>query len=265
MCRLLAYSGRPRRFSELVIDPPHSLLEQSQNATEAKIATNGDGFGLAWYGDDPEPGRFRDVNPAWSDSNLPDLCRMVRANLFMAHVRASTSGATSHANCHPFCVGTMTFMHNGQLGDYPANRRRLEQDLPDDLYAQRAGTTDSELLFLHMLHNGLATDPASAIAKTLDRVATLKRTPAPDRLTCVFSDGHAVWGFRHASDARPPSLYLYQDAQGVILASEPLWHDMAGWSPVPQGTLITIAKDRSVARTALGFREFDAKHRACVA
>ena len=30
-------------------------------------AVNADGFGLAWYGERPEPGLYRDVMPAWSD------------------------------------------------------------------------------------------------------------------------------------------------------------------------------------------------------
>src|ERR1700710_1174428 len=64
MCRWAAYCGDPLYLEELVSSPAHSLIEQSHCATRAKTATNGDGFGIAWYGDRPEPGRYRDVLPA---------------------------------------------------------------------------------------------------------------------------------------------------------------------------------------------------------
>ena len=75
MCRWAAYRGDPLYLEELVSSPAHSLIEQSHCATRAKTATNGDGFGIAWYGDRPEPGRYRDVLPAWSDCNLKSLAR----------------------------------------------------------------------------------------------------------------------------------------------------------------------------------------------
>lgn len=57
MCRWAAYRGDPIYLEELVSSPAHSLIEQSHCATRAKTATNGDGFGVAWYGDRPDPCR----------------------------------------------------------------------------------------------------------------------------------------------------------------------------------------------------------------
>ena len=54
----------------------------------------------------------------WPDERLSDLARQIRSPLFLAHVRASTGGATSRANCHPFISGRWSFMHNGQIGGY---------------------------------------------------------------------------------------------------------------------------------------------------
>ena len=147
MCRLAAYMGPEIALENIVISPKHSLLEQSQNATEAKLAVNGDGVGLAWYGDQVEPGLYRDVLPAWSDGNLTSICRLVRSRLFLAHVRASTFGETSRANCHPFTHGSWSFMHNGQIAAIRSIFRRLEASLPDDIYQARRGNTDSELFF----------------------------------------------------------------------------------------------------------------------
>ena len=118
MCRLAAYLGAPLYLEELIAKPRHSLMHQSLRAEEAKVATNGDGFGVGWYGEREEPGVYRDASPAWADDNLLALSQNLRSGLFFAHVRAATAGASSRQNCHPFRHGRYLFMHNGQIGGY---------------------------------------------------------------------------------------------------------------------------------------------------
>ena len=173
MCRFLAYRGEPIFLTDLVCAPSHSLVHQSLHAAEAKTETNGDGFGIGWYGERPVPGTYREVRPAWSDENLRSLCDQVRSGLFFAHVRASTGTATTRANCHPFAHGRHLFMHNGQIGGYARIKRRLEALIPDDLYDTRHGTTDSEAIFLLAIANGLGEDPVDAMARTLKQVRAL--------------------------------------------------------------------------------------------
>ncbi len=243
MCRFAAYVGPEIPLERIVTLPDHSLLEQSQNATEAKMSVNGDGFGLAWYADQMAPGLYRDVLPAWSDGNLPDLCRMVRSGLFLAHVRASTTGATSRQNCHPFRWGRWAFMHNGQIGGYPARRRALEAELSDDLFNARQGTTDSELLFLLMIQNGLEDDVMGAISATLAQISA-KKTDTPHRITCALSDGATLFAFRFSSDGRSPTLYIGKDMDsgGCVLASEPLETNGSRWTGVPDRTVVALSR-----------------------
>jgi predicted glutamine amidotransferase len=244
MCRLAAYLGPAIALEEIIVAPDHSLLEQSQHASEAKLAVNGDGFGFAWYDEAAEPGLYRDVLPAWSDGNLPSLCRMIRSRLFLAHVRASTAGETSRVNCHPFAHKNWSFMHNGQVPDIHRIRRPLEAMLPDDLYALRRGTTDSELIFLLLLTFGLSDDPVSAVDKVLQTLVDQSCYGAGKdavRLTCVFSDGQAVYAFRHASDDRHPTLYLQAgEGGGWTLASEPLDGDPVSWTEVEPDVLVRL-------------------------
>jgi len=70
MCRWIAYSGEPIFLEELIAKPENSLLTQSLHAREAKVETNGDGFGFGWYAHRDEPGHYREVLPAWNDENL---------------------------------------------------------------------------------------------------------------------------------------------------------------------------------------------------
>ncbi|MGB3408673.1 MAG: class II glutamine amidotransferase [Jannaschia sp.] len=242
---MLGYTGPSIALERIVTRPCHSLLQQAQHADEAKLAVHGDGFGMAWYTEeDAEPGLYRDVLPAWSDGNLTSLCRVVRSHLFLAHVRSGTTGGTSRANCHPFTHGTWSFAHNGQLGNFATVRRRLEALLPDDLFARRMGSADSEVLFLLLIANGLEDDPRAAIEATLAQVADASRGgEQPDRITCVLSDGKRLLGFRHASDGREPTLYLTRgvlDHGGRALASEPLDGVAANWIAVPPQTLVTL-------------------------
>src|SRR3981081_2550561 len=105
MCRWIAYRGDPTPLEHYVTAPAHSLVEQSIRALESTAATNGDGFGLGWYGEHTEPGLSREARPAWSDENLRYLCRHIRSHLFFGHVRAATATPTTRPNCRPIVCG----------------------------------------------------------------------------------------------------------------------------------------------------------------
>ncbi|MCT4610879.1 MAG: class II glutamine amidotransferase [Pelagimonas sp.] len=242
MCRIAAYQGPDIPLENIVTAPAHSLSAQSHHAEEAKLSVNGDGFGIAWYSPDNfRPGVYRDVLPAWSDANLNNLCRMVRSGLFLAHVRASTVGETSRANCHPFSFQNWSFCHNGQIPAFPQTRRALEAALPDDLYNLRQGSTDSEILFLTLMAHEFPNDPLGALHNVL-RLIAAEPGAAPNRITCVLSDGKALYAFRHATDKKAPTLYYSDvlDNGGRAFASEPLCGNHDRWHEVPQDTLVVL-------------------------
>jgi glutamine amidotransferase len=244
MCRIAAYTGPAIPLENIIVRPVHSLLEQSQHATEAKLAVNGDGFGISWYDALGGLGLYRDVLPAWADDNLINVCRMVRSGLFIAHIRASTEGETSRANCHPFTYKNWSFCHNGQVPHFRAIRRRLLAALPEHLYDLRRGTTDSELIFLTLLAHGLEQDPAAAIKATIADFSE-GAGDAPIKLTCVLSDGTKLYGFRHASTGPAPTLYVsgVLDHGGRAVASEPLCGMSPRWTAVPQDALCVATAD----------------------
>jgi glutamine amidotransferase len=237
MCRFLAYQGVPVFLEDFVSSPCHSLIHQSMQATEAKTGTNGDGFGLGWYGDKPEPGLYREIRPAWSDENLLSIARQVRSKLFFAHVRAATGTASTRANCHPFSHGRWLFMHNGQIGGYAAIKRKLEALIPDALYGARTGTTDSEALFLIALakiEEGL--EPMDAMCAALSEASALMRAAGilePLRFAATLSDGDAIHAFRWSSDPKPPTLYYCLQDDHVVVASEPVDARRECWRAIP--------------------------------
>lgn len=250
MCRFLAYSGEPVFLSSLVSAPAHSLVHQSLHAAEAKTGTNGDGFGLGWYGERDEPGLYREVRPAWSDENLRSLCDQVRSRLFFAHVRASTGTASTRANCHPFAHGRHLFMHNGQIGGYAGLKRRIETMIPDAFYGARLGTTDSEAIFLAALAQGLAEDPLGAMARTLNAIREMMEAfgvEEPLRFTAALTDGEDLYAFRWACDGRPPSLYFREAEGGLTVVSEPIDGKSEGWREVPKGCTLVARAGRPAA------------------
>jgi len=238
VCRWIAYAGQPVYLEKLVTKPENSLIAQSLRAQEGKTETNGDGFGIGWYGSRETPGLYREVLPAWSDENLRNLASQIQSPLFFAHVRASTGTATSRDNCHPFRHGNWLFMHNGQVSGYEDLRRELENELPDGLFRDRVGTTDSELMFLLALAEGLQETPIASVKRMISRVCRAMRergVAGALRFTAVLTDGDNLFGFRFATDKLAPSLYYRQDEEGLNLVSEPLDSKDDQWLPVPPG------------------------------
>ena len=245
MCRLAAYLGEAISLQALIIDPEHSLIEQSLEAQEAKLSVNGDGFGVAWYGDFDEPGLFKHTQPAWSDQNLLSIAKHIKSTSILAHVRAATDGAIIHTNCHPFTHSKWAFAHNGQVGEFPKLKRVLENALPDELYAIRQATTDSELLFLLMISYGLEDDPVAAIQSTINLViatARAKSVTQPFKFTAVCSTKERLIAIRYASAGQPPTLYSSQKmmGQGTIIASEALTQSKDDWLEVDESTIMMV-------------------------
>ncbi len=263
MCRWLAYCGSPIYLESLILKPENSLIHQSRHALQSVSVTNGDGFGVGWYGDRPEPGVFRDIQPAWNDENLKSISAQIRSGLFFAHVRASTGTSTSRANCHPFRHENWMFMHNGKIGGFERLRRELTLGVAPDLYNRIRGRTDSETFFYLLLTNGLRDDPVAAFGRTIAQVlGVMARAGVEESLTmtAAVSDGKAVYALRYASAGATPSLYYgcgarpncakggaaAESQDSILILSEPLDHDEAQWNPVPDSHVL-IAGQGGVA------------------
>lgn len=262
MCRWLAYSGRPVALERLLFKPERSLINQSLRARKSQVATNGDGFGIGWYGSRSEPGLYRDDRPAWNDENLRSLAAQIDARLFLAHVRASTGSASSRANCHPFRHGKWLFAHNGQIGGFDLIARELDFALRPDLYRAREGSTDSETLFYLALTFGLDDEPLPALARAagfVQAAMTAQGIDEPLRLTAAATDGARVIAVRYSSDRAAPTLFygaaasvrdadgqccLDADDEGVVVLSEPLDAAFGNWTAVPEGHALTLADSR---------------------
>ena len=82
MCRWMGWLGQSVLIDELLFKTQHGIVDQSLHSRLGAETTNGDGFGMGWYGDGDEPAVYRSVHPAWNDRNLRELAaRLVTPRL----------------------------------------------------------------------------------------------------------------------------------------------------------------------------------------
>ena len=262
MCRWLAYSGSPLLLQDALYAPAHSLIDQSLHSRLGAETTNGDGFGVGWYGAGPVPALFRSTEPAWNDANLRELSAHVTSPLFFAHIRASSGTAVQQTNCHPFRHGRWLFMHNGLINDFHAVKRDLLLDVDPSQFTSIEGQTDSEVLFHLALTLGLEEDPCAAVAGAVGLVEAAGRRRGvehPIQMTVAVTDGERIWAFRYSSEGRSRSLFVTTDVPTLrrlypslgilsrvsdaahLVVSEPLSDLEGAWQEVPEATCAVVA------------------------
>jgi predicted glutamine amidotransferase len=276
MCRWMAWIGQPVLIEELLFNSPHGIVDQSLHARMGAEPTNGDGFGLGWYGTGDGPGIYRSVSPAWADPNLRELAAHVESPLFLTHVRAAIGSPVQETNCHPFRRGNWLFVHNGFIADFHLLRRDLMLAIDPGMFADVQGSTDTEVVFHLALTFGLEDDPIAALEHTVGLVEQTGRRHGitnPVQASFGVSDGASLWAVRYASDGHARSLFASAEADAIrhlypdnarferltegdrLIVSEP-FSDLPGvWDEIPEATAVTVRpggvfEKRSFAPTA---------------
>ena len=217
--------------------------------------TNGDGFGIGWYGAHETPGTFHSIEPAWNERNLRDLAAHLESGLVFAHIRASSGSPVQQTNCHPFRHGRWLWMHNGLIADFHAVKRELVLAIDPALYPAIEGSTDSEVFFFLALTLGLEDDPPAAVERAVGLIEHVGRQSGvehPIQMTVATSDGRSLWAFRYSSEGRSRSLYYSTRVDTLreqhpeiavlqtlsdesrLVVSEPLGDLKGAWNEVPE-------------------------------
>ncbi len=241
MCRWIAYSGSPVALEEVLFKPAYSLVVQSLKSRKGVEPTNGDGFGIGWYGKGAEPRLYRSTDPAWNDRNLREISVEVESRLFLAHVRASTGTAVQQTNCHPFRHGKWLFVHNGLINGFGQMKRELAMAIDPALYPGIEGTTDSELMFYLALTFGLDADPPAAVARMVAQVEAEGRRRGidnPMQMTLGISDGRSLWVFRYSTEGKSRSLFQSTD----IRTLRKLYPDVPKFQHVSEETRMVVSE-----------------------
>jgi predicted glutamine amidotransferase len=265
MCRWMAYSGGPILAHDLLFRPKHSIIDQSLHADLGGVTTNGDGFGIGWYGigDTTTPAVYKGTHPAWNDENLREIATQIRTPLLFAHVRASSGTPVQRSNCHPFRHGRWLWMHNGSLARFQEVKRDLQMAVDPSMYPMIEGSTDTETLFYLALTFGLTDDPPAAVARAVGLVEDVGRRHGveyPVHMTVATSDGDSIWVFRYSSEKSTSSLYYSSDVSQVrelypeldvlerleadtrFIVSEPIRDLPGAWTEVPESSWALVRR-----------------------
>ena len=244
-------------LEELLYNRQNSLIVQSLHSRLGAEETNGDGFGVGWYGKQETPGVFRSIEPAWNERNLRDLSKHIASPLVFAHIRAAIGSPVQQTNCHPFRHGSWLFMHNGFVDGFREIKRDLTLAVDPALYPEIEGTTDTELMFFLALTFGLKDDPPEAVARMIGLVEATGHEHGvefPFQGTIATTDGECIWAFRYSSEGTSRSLFfstdlrtlreLYPDNEQLqslddesrLVVSEPLGDLPGAWNEVPESS-----------------------------
>jgi predicted glutamine amidotransferase len=243
MCRWLAYSGSPILLKDALYGGTHSLVDQSLHSRLGAETTNGDGFGVGWYGAADTPGVYHGTEPAWNDSNLRELAGHISSPLFFTHIRAAIGSAVQQTNCHPFRHKDWLFVHNGYINEFATIKRDLILAVEDD--------------------------PPGAVERAIGLVEEIGHrhdVKYPFQGTIATTDGKSIWAFRYSSESHSRTLFYTTDVPTLrklhperqqlqewsddarLIASEPL-EDISGvWNEVPESTCGIIGPGRAEMR-----------------
>lgn len=256
MCRLLGYLGDPILLDSILYKPEHSLIVQSYQPREMTSGVlNADGFGLGWYhrNQDTNPFTYKNIQPIWSDINLPSISRYVESGCALAYVRSATSGqAVDLSNCQPFGSDRILFVHNGFVQNFRQTLyRQIRALFSDRTYQLINGTTDSEHIFGLFVNEFAAANLTleAALQNALTTLAELANFEQVEfSANIMIGDGHQLVASRFASKKAPPSLYWLQDdpnfPKAVIIASEPLF--VGNWHECPAQSIISTGENGEI-------------------
>ena len=166
----------------------------------------------------------------------------VTARCAIAHIRRATVGNIEPANCHPFCVRSMsgrcgTLAHNGTIFSYP----------PLSIYYQKQlGETDSERILLRLMD------------LLLQKERGLGREATDEERFLLWEDEFARMAPKNKLNVLfcyAGTLYVHTNCEGTLcmregcgscaFATVPL--DGSGWKPAPMMRLLAFRDGHPVA------------------
>ena len=142
MCRLFAYSADTKTS-------PEYFLETAHNSLKHQAKKNPDGWGLSYYDNNHELHVFKAPYSAENSSNFAEISHLIKAKVFLSHIREASTGNPIIENCHPFHHNGFVMAHNGLMPEF--NIMNVRNDVMNNITRkwrkEIKGETDSEAIF----------------------------------------------------------------------------------------------------------------------
>jgi glutamine amidotransferase len=239
-----------------LLEAPHALIRQSREDRVGK--SHADGWGVACFHIHASPDIQKSVTPAYVDGLFGEAAARLQAPVWLAHVRAASTGSVTLENTHPFDFENWAWVHNGTI---IKPLHLLSEIIMDNVAPKfrslRHGTTDTELCFLLFLSElsrragaDLNNPPVETAAAAMRAVVHLLSTIcAPFKqnsptMNFMASNGKILlavrWGkpLSILQTARTNRLAEAGATEAVFVASEPFDDDE--WQEVPERSLVIV-------------------------
>ena len=268
MCRWLAYSGSPVLIEDLLFKSAHSLVDQSLHSRLGVETTNGDGFGIGWYGTGDGPGLYHCIEPAWNERNLRELAAHVESPLVFAHIRASSGTPVQETQLPPVPLRELAL---DAQRSHPRLRARssassCSPSIRRSTPPSRARPTPRRSSSSRS-PSGSSTTRRLAVARAIglvEAVGDAHGVEHPMQGTLATTNGKQTWVFRYSSEHNSRSLFfstkietlrhLYPDnpvfanldAASRLVVSEPLGDLPGAWNELPESSYGVVGRRRGL-------------------
>ena len=215
MCRMLGLKnfeyGRHKEILENFL-----ALADRGNVLPGDGPGHRDGWGIGYYENGQAVVHKSGGSAVEEKRDFWETCaRIGHSKIILVHLRKSSWSGTSSANhAHPFSHQGVLFAHNGTIRDYKTLLPGVtEQDKP---YPE---ALDSEVYFRYVMNfAGLGLEKAFRKA-----APHIKKYNSYTSLTCLFSDGNKLFGYReYSKNPEYYSLYHATFEDTGIISSQPL-------------------------------------------
>jgi predicted glutamine amidotransferase len=228
MCRMLALKnfeyGRHKEILENFL-----ALADTGNVPPGNDPGHRDGWGIGYYKNGQAVVYKSGGSAVEEKRDFWEICaRIDHSKIILVHLRKSSWPGTSSSNhAHPFSHGGTLFAHNGTVRDYKTLLKEItEQDKPCP------EALDSEVYFRYVM-SFASLGLEKAFRKAVQHI---KKHNSYSSLTCLFSDGNQLYGYReYRKNPEYYSLYHATFEDTGIISSQPL-------SPRLQWKMIRKAK-----------------------
>lgn len=180
----------------------------------------------------------KEPKSAWvSDYVQSRLAHPLHVRNMIAHIRLATQGGMAYENCHPFVNRddtdrAWTLAHNGTI---------FQSSLLDTYRSQQEGSTDSERILCHLIHemNAAGETDWNERFRILDKI--MLDITEHNKVNLMIFDSETLYvhtNMRH-------TLYQLKRDDAVFFATVPL--DDGDWEQVPMMQLLAYRDGKLIA------------------
>jgi glutamine amidotransferase len=215
MCRMLALKnfefGRHKEILENFL-----ALADTGNVPPGNDPGHHDGWGIGYYKNGQAVVHKSGGSAAKEKRDFWEICAGIdHSKIILVHLRKSSWAGTSIAeHAHPFSHEGFLFAHNGTVKDYETLLMEFTgRDKPP------ADARDTEVYFRYMMKFA----SLGAVKAFKKAVRHIKKYNSYTSLTCLFSDGNRLYGYReYSKNPEYYSLYYATFKGTAIISSQPL-------------------------------------------